>query len=62
MEPMDSVVDAGVQYAADAANAATAAAAASALQVLATQPPAGTGQCRCTYGNMLQLATGQIMY
>ena len=62
MEAMDSAIDAGRQDASPAAAAAATATAAVALQVLATQPPADTGQCRCIDGNMLQLATGQIYY
>jgi hypothetical protein len=52
MEPMDSTVDSSVHDVSVAASTAATAAAAAALQVLATQPPADTGQCRCTYGNM----------
>ena len=62
MEAMDSTVDAGTQEDVDATSTAATAAAAAALQVLATQPPTDSGQCRCIYGNMLQLATGQIIY
>ena len=48
MEAMDSAVDPGRQdVSAAAAAAAATAAAAAALQVLATQPPAVPGQCRC---------------
>ena len=56
MEAMDSAVDAGRQDVSVAASAAATAAAAATLQVLATQPPAGTGQCRYIYGNMPTVA------
>ena len=62
MEAMDSTVDAGTQEDVDATSTAATAAAAATLQVLATQPPTDSGQCRCIYGNMLQLTTGQINY